>query len=206
MARRRQSGFDLTRSLPWPLGLALGFLVIAGFLSPNPATQAAVPAFSDSATATIDWAALALGGVGSLVVFIASRAHRQSPAPMSGIGSLRELSSPEFTALVGEALRHSGYAVETADRDDSGADLILRKAGRTELVQCQHWRAREIDAAQVRAMWERTVGHGADAARIVGTGDYTPIAAAFAAGKPIELINGARLVAMIREAQRLRSA
>lgn len=73
MARRRQSGLDLTRSLPWPLGLALGLLVIAGFLSPNPATQAAVPALTDSVTTTIDWAALAFGGLGSFVVFLARR-------------------------------------------------------------------------------------------------------------------------------------
>lgn len=196
MARRRQSGLDLTRSLPWPLGLALGFLVIAGFMAPNPATPAAVPAFTNGTTATIDWAALALGGVGSLMVFIASRQRRHTLAAQPGMDGLRALSRAEFTFLIGEALRRRGYAVESTADD---ADLILRKGDRTELVRCQQWRTREIDAAQVRAMWDQTIGRGADAAKIVGTGDFTPMAAAFAAGKPIELINGVRLLAMIRD-------
>jgi len=198
MARRRQSGLDLTRSLPWPLALALGFLAIAGFLAPNAATPAVVPVLPDGSTATIDWAALALGGIGSLLVFLASRDRKHVMAAQPGIEGLRALSSAEFTTLVGAALRRNGYAVEPiADSDD--ADLILRKDDRTEFARCQQWRTREIDAAQVRAMWDQTLGRGADAAKIIGTGDFTPMAAAFAAGKPIELINGARLVKMIRD-------
>ena len=109
----------------------------------------------------------------------------------------------EFEMLVGEAFRRQGYMVEETGLGgaDGGIDLILRKQGRTELVQCKQWRSRQVRPAVVREMWGLVHHHRADGVKIVCVGEFTRDAAAFARDKSIELINGERLLAMVREVQ-----
>ena len=109
----------------------------------------------------------------------------------------------DFERLVGEAFHRRGYAVEETGLGgaDGGIDLILRKDGRTELVQCKQWRSRQVKASVVREMWGLVSHHKADAVKIVCVGDFTRDAKEFAEGKAIELITGERLLEMIREVQ-----
>ena len=109
----------------------------------------------------------------------------------------------QFEILVGEAFRRQGYRVEETGRDgaDGGIDLILRRDGATTLVQCKQWHSRPVSVMVVREMFGLLMHHGAAAVKIVALGDYTPDARRFAHGKPIELIHGDALLAMVREAQ-----
>lgn len=69
-------------------------------------------------------------------------------------------------------------------------------------MQCKHWRTRRVGAPVVREQFGLLTHHQAAAVIIVTTGDFTPEAKAFAEGKPIELIAGPALLALVRSVQR----
>jgi restriction system protein len=113
------------------------------------------------------------------------------------------MSWRQFELLVGEAFRRRGYQVEETGLGgaDGGIDLILRKNGRTEIVQCKQWRTRQVKVPIVREMWGLVAHHRADGVKIVCVGEFTRDASEFAEGKNIELINGERLLELVRDVQ-----
>lgn len=157
----------------------------------------------DGMFAPFAWLALAICWLAAAISFLESRRRRRLLDVQSGLDSIAAMSWREFELLVGEAFRRQGYSVEETGLGgaDGGIDLIIRREGRTELVQCKQWQARQVNVSVVREMWGLVAHHGAAGARIVCTGTFTADAAAFAAGKPIELITGERLLAYVRAAQ-----
>jgi restriction system protein len=155
------------------------------------------------AFAPLAWVFLAGCWAAAFVSF--TRAHKRKALldTQSGIESVKNISWREFEMLVGEAFRRQGYYVEEngLGGKDGGIDLIIHKGGRTELVQCKQWRNRQVSAPKVREMWGLLAHHNADAVKIVCIGEFTRDAAAFAEGKAIELINGNRLLEMVRDVQ-----
>jgi restriction system protein len=212
MGRRRQGGLDQIAAMPWPVGVVLGivaylairygigmyFSTAGGSLLKGLGAQASGGSF-----APLAWMALGLCWIGAAASFFKGRHRKQLLDTQNGLASIAALSWREFEMLVGEAFRRQGYAVEETGLGgaDGGIDLILRKEGRTELVQCKQWHSRQVTPAVVREMWGLVDHHRADGVKIVGIGDFTRDAAAFAQGKSIELINGERLIAMVREMQ-----
>ena len=210
MRRRKESGMDLIASMPWPVGIALGiaayllfrygigayFSATGGALLQQMGKQASAGAY-----APLAWMALALCWIAAAASFVRSRHRRQLLETQTGLESIRALSWREFEMLVGEAFRRQGYDVEETGLGgaDGGIDLILRRNGRTELVQCKQWRNAQVKPNVVREMWGLRSHHNADGIKIVCVGDYTRDAAAFAQGKEIELISGERLLAMIND-------
>ena len=69
------------------------------------------------------------------------------------------------------------------------------------MVQCKQWRRERVPVNVVREMYGLLAHHNADKVIIAACGGFTPDAARFASGKPIELIDGAALLAMIRTVQ-----
>ena len=88
---------------------------------------------------------------------------------------------------------------------DGGIDLVLRKDGRTELVQCKQWKTRQVNVSTVREMWGLVTHQNADAVKIVCVGMFTADAKEFAEGKAIELISGERLLELVRAVQTVAS-
>jgi restriction system protein len=213
MGRRRQNGIELVAALPWPVGIVFGIL---GFVairygvgwyfsaSGSPITQElGRQLLTTGMYAPLAWLFLAICWLGALLSYLATRKRKRLLATQTGLDSLRAMSWREFEMLVGEAFRRQGYAVEETGLGgaDGGVDLILRKAGRTELVQCKQWRREQISVSVVREMWGLAHHHRADAVKIVCVGEFTRDAVGFAEGKPIELISGEQLVALVREVQ-----
>lgn len=119
------------------------------------------------------------------------------------LDTLKSMSWREFETLVGEAFKRRGYFVEetAGGGKDGGIDLMLRKSGRMELVQCKQWRTQQVKVSTVREMWGLAAHHDADAVKIVCVGTFTADAEQFAKGKAIELINGERLLEFVRAVQ-----
>lgn len=141
--------------------------------------------------------------LGALLSYIKGRKRRHLLETQTGLDSLRAMSWRQFEMLVGEAFRRRGYAIEETGLGgaDGGIDLILRRDGKTTLVQCKQWKTQRVDVKVVREMFGLLAHHGAAAVKIVAVGDYTADAQRFAQGKPIELIHGEALLAMVREGQ-----
>lgn len=212
MARRSKGLLDAVVAMPWPIGIVLGiaaFLVvrygISWYFSASSSAlmQGVGKQFATNHSLTpLAWGALALFWTGALFSWIGQRKRNRLLAGQTGVESLGTMSWREFEMLVGEAFRRRGYAVEETGLGgaDGGVDLILRKDGRRELVQCK------INVSVVREMWGLAAHHRVDAVKIVCAGRFTADAEGFARGKPIELIDGQALAALIREVQDVRQA
>lgn len=112
---------------------------------------------------------------------------------------LARLSWEEFERLVGEAFRAQGFAVsETKAGADGGIDLVLRKQGERFLVQCKRWRARTVGVEIVRELYGVMAAQGAVGGYVVTSGIFTKEAYKFAAGRDIDLWDGAKLKQIIR--------
>jgi len=84
---------------------------------------------------------------------------------------------------------------------DGGVDLVLRKAGRTSLVQCKQWKTVSVGAPVIREMFGLMVAENANETIIVTSGNFTRDAQSFAEGKPIRLVDGPQLLALVRSVQ-----
>lgn len=120
-----------------------------------------------------------------------------------GLDRIRALSWQEFERRVADVYRSQGYEVEETGGGgaDGGVDLRIRRGGETALVQCKRWRVYKVRVRPVRELFGVMAAEGASRAILVCSGTYTPDARDFAAGKPIELIDGARLAELFRDVQ-----
>ncbi len=115
------------------------------------------------------------------------------------IQSIRDLSWKQFEELVGEAYRRQGYTVleNEGAGPDGGVDLWLRKDGNQYLVQCKQWKTLKVGVKVVREMYGLVTAHKASGSIIITSGLFTQEAKAFARDKPLDLVEGQQLVAMI---------
>jgi restriction system protein len=212
MAKRKQDGFDQIVEMPWPVGFILGIIGfvmvrygISWFLivSSNPLLHAMGNTIEAGAWTPIAWTMLGICWAAAMLSFIGSGRRKRLLETQTGLESLRAMSWREFEMLVGEAFRRQGYAIQETGLGgaDGGIDLILRKDGKSTLVQCKQWKTKRVDVKVVREMFGLLTHHGAAAVKIVAVGDYTADAQRFAQGKAIELIHGEALLAMVQGVQ-----
>jgi restriction system protein len=212
MAKRRESGIETVASMPWRAGLVLGLIVFVGIRygigwvfasSTNPLLAGLGKAGAAGSFAPVAWILLFGCWLGAVLSFFRQRHRRRLLDAQTGLDSVSAMSWKAFELLVGEAFRRQGYAVEETGLGgaDGGIDLLLRKPGKTVLVQCKQWRSKQVPVTVVREMFGLLNHHNASAVVIVSTGDYTADARGFAMGKPIELINGNQLLAMVQNVQ-----
>lgn len=211
MARSKRGGFDELVSLPWPAGLTAGLL---GFLL----VRYGIPAWMGSHGGTLaqgftragglfwllSWVVLGICWLAALISFLDARRKRRLLETRTDLNSLASTGWRDFERLVGEAYRRQGYTVEESGLGgaDGGVDLVLRRNDRCTLVQCKQWRRERVPVNVVREMYGLLAHYNADEVVIAAWGGFTPDAASFATGKPIKLIDGETLLAMIRSVQR----
>lgn len=214
MGRGKRGFLDDLAGLPWPVGLvvgALGYVVLAHGLPIWFARQGGLlaQAFAGPSNpfSMLAWLFFGVCAIAALVSFLRARRNRRLLDTRTGLDSIAALGWRDFERLVGEAFRRRGYAVEETGLGgaDGGIDLILRRDARRILVQCKQWRRERVPVNVVREMYGLLAHHRADEVRIAALGGFTPDAARFAEGKPIELTDGPTLLAMIQEVQRVAS-
>lgn len=138
------------------------------------------------------------------VASILGRARRRElvvkAASSTGAASVRAMSWPEFELLVGEVFRRRGYRVEERGGRgrDGGVDLIARRGGEAVLVQCKHWRSKQVGVGVVRELPGSMTALGAKAGSVVTSGRFTAEAERFAADQGLELLDGESLRSLAR--------
>ena len=209
--RSRRNGVlvDLAKA-PWPVGIVVGLLLfvlvrhgIPAWITGHGGPLAQAVSRGTSPFGMLAWLALAACWFAALVSFLGARRKRRLLETRTDLDSLAATGWRDFERLVGEAFRRQGYAVEETGLGgaDGGIDLILRRDGRRTLVQCKQWRRDRVAVNVVREMYGLLAHHKADKVIIAAWGGFTPDAASFASGKPIELIDGEALLTMIRSVQ-----
>jgi len=115
------------------------------------------------------------------------------------IETIRALSWRDFEHLVGEAYRRQGYTVlENNDTGpDGGVDLRLKKDGNSFLIQCKQWRNMKVGVKVVRELFGIVAAEHATCGVVITSGIFTQEARNFAAGKPIDLVEGNQLLTLI---------
>lgn len=105
----------------------------------------------------------------------------------------------EFERLVGETFRRQGFTVTGfgGNGPDGGVDMGLAKNGERFLVQCKHWRKRQVGVTVVRELQGVMSVQGAQGGFVVTGGEFSREAREFADACAIKLIDGAGLQDMI---------
>jgi restriction system protein len=125
---------------------------------------------------------------------------RRADAKLAQLGTL----TPEgFEEFVGELFEALGYEVEVVGGSgDEGADLRLRRKGLSAIVQCKYAKNKTgVVGSPELQKFLGTVHHTkSHKGFFVTTRTFSLAAEKFVAEHPIELIDGPRLVELVREA------
>ena len=201
MPKRDDSIFELLAELPWWVSIGAGVAVFVGlrFIVPLVAPEHGPWPGITALTRAVSWAAVVFlipAGVSALQ----SIRKRRLLDSQSSIESIRALSWKEFEELLAEAYRRQGFGVQenSAPGPDGGIDLVVQRQGSTYLIQCKQWRASKVGVRVVREMFGVMHDRDASGVIIVTSGMFTQEAQNFAAGKPIDLVDGGQLVDLVR--------
>lgn len=205
MRRQKESFGDILLKLPWWVSAVLGILGFVGVRWGLPAWAGNDNTRQLFAKGIVPLAPLALIFFGIFAVgsFWFGRTRRRLVDEQTSLESLRKTSWKQFEFLVAEAYRRQGYQVEfsLSRGADGGVDLVLRKDGRISLVQCKQWKVFSVGAPVIREMFGLLTSERADEAIIVTSGNFTREAQSFAEGKPIRLVDGPQLLALVKSVQ-----
>ena len=191
--------------MPWWASVIAAAVVFAGLRWVIPSFLGSRPLLVPLANASAAYAHwLALVFLLPLPFALLNQAHRRRLVEgQASIERIRELSWRDFERLVAEAYRRQGYRVTERGGGgaDGGVDLELRTKDKTLFVQCKRWKTWTVGVQAVRELYGVTSGERADGAIFVTSGSYTPDAIDFARDKPIKLVDGRQLVAMLETVQ-----
>ena len=143
-----------------------------------------------------------LFGIGAVASWLARRKGEALLRAATGSASTQAVSAmswQDFEQLVGAYFRKQGFEVHRTGGSgpDGGVDLQLRRDGELTLVQCKQWRAFTVGVGVVRELYGVMAAQGAVGGYVVTSGRFTSEAQAFAAGRNIVLVDGAKLAALL---------
>lgn len=219
--RKRQSAGDgvmaLVALLPWWAGVALAAVSYFGLHAlamPDPPAALQTGQMGALAVRTMIKAAANVGQyvlpilclVGALMSFLKRRKRAgllAEAAQAPGADALDGMTWREFEMLVGEVFRLQGFAVtETGGGGaDGGVDLVLSRGSEKFFVQCKQWKAYKVGVEVVRELYGVMAARGAAGGFVVTSGRFTEDARAFADGRNVKLVDGARLLGLIKLAR-----
>lgn len=199
---RRKGGLELLLGelarAPWWASLVVAAVVYIGLAAvlPSLASGAAVDAVSGLA-----WIAAIFLIPAVQSAFRAWQGRRMLAANRTK-EEIRSLGWEQFEELVEAHYRRLGFRVrrEGGAGPDGGVDVRISKPrGETYLVQCKQWRTRQVGVKVVRELFGVVAAEGAAGGIVVTAGTFTREAEAFAERVAMELIDGDRLVALLRD-------
>ncbi len=200
--------------LPWQAGVALAVvsLVVLHFVASAFAIAPAATTLADMSSVVIQSGVHTVAYIGQFIlpiVFlfgaVASFIKRGRGARLfdgSGAdptGAVAAMGWRDFERLICEAFRREGYRVDErgGSAPDGGIDLIATKAKKRILIQCKHWKAKQVRVSVVRELNGVVAARRADGGVIVTSGTFTKEASEFARTAKIRLIDGDALSEMI---------
>lgn len=117
---------------------------------------------------------------------------------------LRDMKPSEFESYIADLFSRLGYKANVVGGShDGGIDVILKKNGIKNYVQCKRFINSKVAVGDVRDFYGALVDCLANGkAYFITTNKFTLEAEKFAEDKPIELIDGHKLIRYIRMAER----
>jgi len=120
-------------------------------------------------------------------------------AARTGTGALKEMSWGDFERVMSEYYRRQGFQVtrKGGNGPDGGIDLVLKRDGETQLVQCKQWKAYKVGVQPVREFYGVMASQGAAGGYFVTSGEFTEEAKSFVQSLNLELVDGTKLRKMM---------
>jgi restriction system protein len=120
---------------------------------------------------------------------------------------LKGMKPDEFELYVADMFSRLGYeAKKVGGSHDGGVDVVLRKNGVMHYVQCKKFIRSKVSVGEMRDFYGSLADRLSDGKGFfITTNIFTLEAEDFAKDKPIELIDGNKLVAYVRMAEKAES-
>ena len=117
---------------------------------------------------------------------------------------LRGMKPNEFEEYIANLFSKLGYKTDVTGRAyDKGIDVVAEKDGIKHYIQCKKFITRIVNVGDVRDFYGAIADHLAQAkSYFITTNKFTLEAEKFAEDKPIELIDGQKLIKYIRLAEK----
>jgi len=145
----------------------------------------------------------------AIVVIIKIKKHRFDNIGSwhSGKGLIKELQSMhpnDFEEYIADLYRRLGYTTEVVGGShDGGIDVIVTKDGIKHYIQCKKYISSKVGVSEVRDFYGAMAGKLSSGKGIfITTNIFTTEAEQFASDKPIELIDGDRLLRLIKQTKK----
>jgi len=123
------------------------------------------------------------------------------------IWMLKGMNPSEFEDYIANLFSHLGYNTKKVGHShDEGVDVIAEKENSKIYIQCKKFESKKVDVKNIREFYGAIASDlvsGNNKGYFVTTSDFTKEAEKFVENKPIELINSQKLVALIREAEKI---
>ena len=204
--KRRRSLLDDLLTLPWWFSLTLAGIVYVALKYYLPNIEFQTPVFRGIGKTLPQSAGIFAGFLVFTAALSAYHAWRKGELldRQTSVKSIKDLTWKDFEYLVSEAYKRQGYSVQEnrCAGADGGVDLLLKKDGRTTLVQCKNWKSKSVGVTTIRELFGVVTAEGASEGIVVCSGHYTRDAIAFAVGKPLTLVDGSNLTRLIGEVQK----
>ena len=113
---------------------------------------------------------------------------------------IKDMQPGEFEEFIVHIFRKLGYrAKKVGGAYDGGIDVILKKDGDTQYIQCKKYITRQVSVGDVRDFYGAMMGTlSFTKGYFITTNVFTFEAEKFAEGKNIELVDGKRLMEYVR--------
>lgn len=117
------------------------------------------------------------------------------------LAQLRELTPEGFEEFVAELFECLGYEVErVGGADDRGVDLNLTRGAARAIVQCKYFRSGVVGSPELQKFLGAVHRVGCHKGYFVTTSAFSLAAERLVADQPVELIDGPRLVELVKTA------
>ena len=193
---------DFLTQIPWwaSISLSIFFYVLLKYMVPYFEAQATLVNEVQVSLGPIfaPYVALALLAPITLSIFN-SRKKKKLHDLKDQIQAIQELPWQELKDLVAEIYRCNGYIImeNSTFTNDPSVDIFLRKGANLYLLQCRYWLNRKLGLREVKNLFSLMHAKQASGVFLLATGIFSNEARNYAAGKPINLIDGIELVEML---------
>lgn len=111
------------------------------------------------------------------------------------LAALRDMHWDQFSALITEAYRKQGYVVGAVNK--AAYDYTLTQGNRVTLLQCRRWKVNQLGVGPVEELARAVATADAHNGICITAGNISPKAREFIAGKPLALVTGIELAALV---------
>ena len=199
--------FDFLAQIPWWVSVTLSasFYLVLKFVFPYFESQGHLVSEVHISLGPVFAPVVALALL-SPVTFSLLRSNRKNKLYelKEEILSIQELPWPQFKILVTEAYRQADYLIldGSAFTIDPKVDLVMRKGANLYLLQCRYWQNKKLGLREVKNLFSLMHDKQASGIFLLTTGVFTNEVRHYAAGKPINLVDGIELVELLGNVRR----